>query len=175
MSRSPFFFVEKYNERTKKYELMHPFVWNYDHSEKVPANLFPYNGCHDLFSIVEKNTNSFPVMNGIHHNIPTDSCEEIQKMFKECFEGEEEENIISTVKWFTYADMYIYCLLNPKVVDYEAMSKYFWENDEKEPKEKIFMQTPMMTLKHRIDTFLEIVDEYYEDDYSLIRIVYWIL
>ena len=55
MSRSPYFFVEKFDSHTKKYELQHPLVWNYDHTERKLADLFPYNGCHDLFSIVENN------------------------------------------------------------------------------------------------------------------------
>ena len=52
MSRTPYFFVEKFNEHTKKYELEHPIIWNYNHTKQERADLLPYNGCHDLFSIV---------------------------------------------------------------------------------------------------------------------------
>ena len=78
MSRTPNFFVERYNSELNKYEFQHPLVWDYSHTKRVPADLFPYNGCHDLFSIVEgKGYSEFPEMKGIHYGLPKDVCEEI--------------------------------------------------------------------------------------------------
>lgn len=173
MSRTPMFFVERFDENTGKYELQHPIVWNYDHTKQIHADLFPYNGCHELFSIVEESGN--PPMHGIHHGLPDNVSTEIKENYdKQCESNVTYGETITfspTVRWFTYADMYIYCLENPKVLDYEAMDMQL-EGEEKE----IFMPTPMEMLKKRVDAFLEVMDYWdWRNDYSLIRIVYWIL
>lgn len=174
MSRSPFFFVERFDRNTGKYEMQHPIVWNYDHTKQEPADLFPYNGCHNLFSIVEDNGHyDFPAMRGIHHGLPENVAKEIKEHYDQCcYETEyagEKHLYTPTVRWFSYADMYIYCLEHPKAIDYEAM------DCEEESTEKIFMPTPMKQLKERVDAFLEVMDWWdWRDDYSQIRIVYWI-
>ena len=65
--------------------------------------------------------------------------------------------------------MYIYCLEHPEVIDEEAM-------DEKETTEKIMMPNPLTRLKARVDAFLEVASEWggWRNNYSQIRIVYWI-
>jgi hypothetical protein len=169
MSRTPMFFVERFDENTGKYELQHPIVWNYDHTKQIHADLFPYNGCHDLFDIVEES--SKPQMRGIHHGLPDNVSTEIKESYNKQYKNATMMAFTPDVRWFTYADMYIYCLENPKVLDYEAMDMQR-EGEEKE----IFMPTPMEMLKKRVDAFLEVMDYWnWRDDYSLIRIVYWIL
>lgn len=167
MSRSPFFFVERYNDRTHKYELQHPYIWNQDRTELEIADLFPYNGCHDLFAILEKRASSIgaPAMNGIHQGLPGVVSMEILDTFLKNFDEDEDSQPANTdnVYWFTYADMYIYCLKNPKIAD--------WESENPDVKK----DNPMFTLKMRVDAFLETIDGWdWENDYSLIRIVYWI-
>ena len=179
MSRTPFFFVEKFNLYTEKYELQHPIIWNYNHTKQEPADLFPYNGCHDLFSIVEENSD-FSSMRGIHHGLPNDVSDEIKKAYNDCryeIEYNNEKNLRTpTVRWFTYADMYIYCLEHPEVPDYEAMDELYYNEKEEDPSKKIMMPTPMNTLKRRVDAFLEVMNDWdWRDDYSLIRIIYWIM
>lgn len=169
MSRTPMFFVERFDDNTGKYELQHPIVWNYNHTKQICADLFPYNGCHELFSIVEED--GTPVMHGIHRGLPNNVSEEIKKFYNESCYNDKSVSYLPTVRWFTYADMYIYCLENPKVLDYEAMDMQS-KGEEKE----IFMPTPMEALKKRVDAFLEVMDCWdWRDDYSLIRIVYWIM
>ena len=174
MSRSPYFFVERFDRNTGKYEMQHPIVWNYNHTKQEPADLFPYNGCHDLFSIVEDNSHDgIPAMRGIHQGFPENVAKEIKENYDQCcYETEyagEKHLYTPTVRWFSYADMYIYCLEHPKVIDYEAMD-YEGENAE-----KIFMPTPIKKLKERVDAFLEVMDGWdWRDDFSQIRIVYWI-
>ena len=155
--------------------MQHPIVWNYNHTKQEPADLFPYNGCHNLFSIVENNGtgNDFPTMRGIHRGLPENVAAEIKEAYDHCcYETEyavKKRLYTPTVRWFSYADMYIYCLEHPKVIDYEAMD-YEGENTE-----KIFMPTPMKQLKERVDAFLEVMDGWdWRDDFSQIRIVYWI-
>ena len=174
MSRSPFFFVERYNWKTCEYEMCHPFIWDSFHTERVPAPLFPYNGCHDLFSIVEDNAGDFPNMHGIHCDLPKDVSIDIKNIYyNHCVKIDEKRTYIPTVRWFTYADMYIYCLEHPEVPDYEAMDEAYYSN---EPVTKIMKPTPLMTLKNRVDAFLDVVEAWdsWKDDYSMIRIVYWI-
>jgi hypothetical protein len=169
MSRSPFFFVERYNPDTNAYELEHPLVWNSDRTKRVIADLFPYNGCHDVFSIVEENSAEYPGMKGIHHGLPINVSEEIKKEFDECCYDISESFVHSpNARWFTYADMYIYCLEHPTVPDYEAM-------EENETEKTILKPTPLKALKDRVDAFLEVMDSWgWENDFSQIRIVYWI-
>lgn len=173
MSRTPYFFVEKFNEHTKKYELEHPIIWNYNHTKQERADLLPYNGCHDLFSIVQ-NRGDYPEMKGIHHGLPSGVNEEIVKAFKNCqFTNELTGDLYSpSVRWFTYADMYIYYLKHPTTIDYEAMDEVCSDDEN-------FITTmtdnPILLLKKRVDAFLETMNYYdWDDDYSLIRIVYWI-
>lgn len=187
MSRSPYFFVERYDNHTKKYELQHPIVWNWNHTKQEKADLFPYNGCHDLFSIVEDHgSGDLPEMKGIHRGLPKGTCKSIRECFNECsyttkvrdfWSGDEtgETKIIRPdAYWFTYADMYIYLLENPKVVDYEAMDEVFCEDGEEPP--KIMKDNPVYGLKNRVDAFLEVMDGWeWDKDRSLIRIVFWIL
>ena len=143
MSRTPFFFVEKFDFNTNQYELQHPIIWNYDHTKQEIADLFPYNGCHDLFSIVEGNKGDFPRMRGIHEGLPENISKEIK---------EQSDDFSTIARWFSYADMYIYCLEHPT------------------------MPNPMKELKERVDMFLEIMDccDMWRENYSSIRIVYWI-
>ena len=173
MSRTPFFYVEKFNENTKKYELEHPIIWNYNHTKQERADLLPYNGCHDLFSIVQ-NKGEFPEMKVIHHGLPSGVNEEIIKAFKSCeFTNELTGDLyFPNVRWFTYADMYIYCLKYPTTIDYEAMDGVCSDDEN-------FIapmtDNPIFLLKKRVDAFLEVMNYYeWDDDYSLIRIVYWI-
>ena len=174
MSRSPFFFVEMFNTKTNKYELCHPYVWNMDFTKLVPAELVPYNGWHDLFSIVEQtDTVCFPRMKGIHHTLPSDTCDYIKELYDKQTQNDIEDFGITHVSphWFTYADMLIYLLEHPEVKNYEAMDYTEREMDV------VFMPNPVQSLKNRVDAFLDIVmDGWYDwqEWYTSIRIVYWI-
>lgn len=156
MSRSPNFFVERYNKETKQYELEHPLIWSYNHTARIAADLFPYNGAHEMFSIVEKDS-YYPEMHGIHEGLPPNVCEEIQERYDYSCWG----NYSPKVRWFTYADMYIYFINNPEVKSMEEEGKMVFN--------------PIKLLKERVDAFMEVVESYdWRDDWSLIRIVYWI-
>ena len=165
MSRTPFFYVERYNSHTERYELQHPIVWNYEHTRREPADLYPYNGDHDLFSIVEHDVGEyeFPNMFGIHGGLPKDVSKDIRNEYdKCCYETSyEDKTYLYTPKahWFTYADMYIYCIEHPVYKTYD---------NKKKP-------TPLKRLKDRVDAFFEVMDGWdWREDYSQIRIVYWI-
>ena len=119
-------------------------------------------------------------MHGIHYDLPEDVSENIRKEFDECsYDIElsgEPRHIEPKVRWFTYADMYIYCLEHPKAKDYDAMDEAYYNGEEEDPPNKIMKPTPMKGLKDRVDAFLEVMDGWdWRDDYSQIRIIYWIL
>jgi hypothetical protein len=123
-----------------------------------------------MFSIIEKNSyGEFPDMKGIHAGLPVGVCDEIQQAYKDCSWDDKEHTYEPKARWFTYADMYIYCLEHPTVTSYE-------ENEYDDGFKTKTEPTPLITLKNRVDAFLEVMNEVgWEDDYSLIRIVYWIM
>lgn len=158
MSRSPFFYLEKYNFETDTYELIEPYVRDSkDDSHGTSADLFPYNGTHELFEIIEH-----AQMSGIHRRLPPKVSEAISM---ELFEGiedggttpnerlDEEDRRERDVRWFTYADMEIFVLKHPQ-----------------------HSKNPMFALKKRVDAFLEVCYPWgeWEDEKSFIRIVCWI-
>lgn len=173
MSASPYFYVEKYNSKTEKWELQHPYVWDYNHTKLIPADLFPFNGCHEMFSIIKaENSYDYPEMKGVKYGLPKDVCDEIRKGYDECtYDGwHAGEKVFPDVRWFTYADMLIYLLQNPKVKNPD-----WYEGDEcDEPKE---IDNPVYALKERVDNFLEVFNQwnFWVDQYSQIRIVYWVI
>lgn len=171
MSRSPYFFLEKYNRNTKAYEEVAPFVRDNENVE-----LFPFNGAHEMFSILA-NDGIYPHMNGIHGGLPEDVTDGIvnalirdedvfadndvdSKDLPRLLEEREQD-----VRWFTYADMEIYLLKNPTVSDYNEFTET-----------SIEVENPLNFLKKRVDAFLEVWDTWgdWVDELSLIRIIYWI-
>lgn len=164
MSRTPYFFLEKFNSVKNCYEPCHPYIWNHEATELVPADLFPYNGCHDLFSIVENRESDFPKMYGIHKGLPRDISTDVKNEYKKISTDCGYNPMNPIVRWFTYADMYIYLLKNPTVLikDY---------NDEEQS-----IDNPIKLLKSRIDSFLDVTNEDWDwrEGYSRIRVVYWI-
>ena len=176
MSRSPYFFVERYNEKIKGYELQHPLVWDYNHERRVLADLYPYNGSHDLFSIVEGNSYpNFPDMTGIHIGVPEDSCKEIKRKYEACCFSDGKHELRPNARWFNYLDMYVYCLENPTAPDYDAMDEAAYYAGGNEKIETITKPTPLLSLKNRVDMFLEVMDDWWREDRSRVRIVYWFM
>ena len=156
MSRSPYFFLEKIKAdgstelvdiRTKK---------NMD----TRQDLFPYNGCRSVFSIVEQATTNeeYPKMAGIHRGLPFN----VNPLIKA--EAEYLEGCNIEPRWFLYSDLLLYLTKYPKVKDID-------DNGH-----RVKIDNPLFTLKNRIDCFISIWDDGWddEDDNNLYRIVYWI-
>ena len=165
MSRTPFFYLEKYNSETDTYELVEPYVKDSKNNKRgTPVDLFPYEGAHEMFAILE----GF-AMNGIHRRLPPRVSKEIPEILYEDIvakdefdELERQDRKEKNVRWFTYADMEIYLLKHPTV-----KSEY--------KDEPTFIENPVFQLKHRVDAFLDICESWgWEDDKSFIRIVFWI-
>lgn len=158
MSRSPYFFLEKIKSdgstelvdiRTKKYM---------DRRQ----DLFPYNGCHSLFSIVEQTATDeeYPKMAGIHRGLPFN----VNPLIRAEAEYLDLDGCNIKPRWFLYSDLLLYLTKYPKVNDIDDNGR------------RVKIDNPLFTLKNRIDCFIGIWDDGWddEDDNNLYRIVYWI-
>lgn len=162
MSRSPYFYAEVYNNKENKWLYVDPLVWNYDRTKRVVADLWPYNGTHELFQLLGVEGGcSAPDFNGVMMGLPHDCCQEI----KDAFSGE-----YFSPKWFTYADAEIYYLKHPEVDDP-------WEEPDEETGEVPKTDNPIKGLLDRVNAFLEVWDDMgiYIMHPSQIRIVFDVL
>ena len=156
MSRTPYFFVDKLDLRTGQGVLMHPYVM--ENGKMEIADLFPYNGAHELFSILH-NEGDFAELYGIHRGLPLNTAREIKDELAKWDDDTVQMSLKPDVYWITYADLYIYLLENPT----------FIEEDRVVP-------NPAKILMDRVNAFLDVVEPFNcGDDRSLIRIVYWIM
>ena len=166
MSISPYFYVEKYNRDTGAWELVAPYVWNDDKTELVQADLWPYNGTHDLFSILTGEHNLFPEFDSIRRGMPVDACGEIKEVYSK-YEKDSNGDCWwqPQVFYFTHAEMIIYLLKNPQVKDYDTI----------DDGGGAMTDNPLKELKDRVDMFLEIADPFWFGRYySDVRIVFWL-
>lgn len=113
MSRSPYFFLEKIKSdgstelvdiRTKKYM-------------DTRQDLFPYNGCHGVFSIVEQTTTDeeYPKMAGIHRGLPFNVNPLIRAEAEHLENCKSFESCRIKPRWFLYSDLLLYLTKYPKV------------------------------------------------------------
>ena len=162
MSLSPFFYLEVYDSKLDKWLYVDPLVWNYDHTKRIPADLWPYNGAHEMFDIlgVDRGLCSCD-FGAVRTGLPPGCNEEIAKVFVDT-----GNYSCPKAHWFTYADMEIYLLKNPTVKDYDFEP----DDDNKFPQK----DNPLKMLKDRIDAFLEVWDTYgvYSQYRSDIRVVF---
>ena len=158
MSLSPFFYLEVYDNTNNKWEIVDPLIWNYSHTERRPADLWPFNGTHELFDILgcDRGVCSED-FTAITNGLPHDCCEEIKKEFSEYSELKP--------KWFTYADAMIYYLKKPLVDDP-------WSDRDEETGKIPQVDNPIKGLLDRVDAFLEVWDEYGRYLPSRIRIIF---
>lgn len=113
MSRSPYFFLEKIKSdgstelvdiRTKKYM-------------DTRQDLFPYNGCHSIFSIVEQTATNeeYPKMAGIHRGLPFNVNPLIRAEAEHLENCKSLESCRIKPRWFLYSDLLLYLTKYPKV------------------------------------------------------------
>ena len=156
MSRSPYFFLEKIKSDGST-ELVDIRIGKHMETRQ---DLFPYNGCHSVFSIVERTATDeeYPRMAGIHMGLPF-NVHPLIKAEADCLEGCDIKP-----RWFLYSDLLLYLTKYPKVKDIDDNGR------------RVKIDNPLFTLKNRIDCFISIWDGGWddEDDNNLYRIVYWI-
>ena len=172
MSLSPYFYLEKYNRNRNRWERIAPLVWDYNHEKMVPADLFPYNGAHEVFEALSNSSYCEHPVKGVHRWRPSDLSPDVVKEIDEYELDDYWDGVAHKcpVQWLTYADLCIHLLKYPEVNDYDKEAEY-------EYKQVFMKRNPVFLLKERVDAFLEVAGEdlFIEDDCSLTRIVFWVV
>lgn len=163
MSRTPHFFLEKYNHEEGIWQSL--VLYKKDPSgEFIETDFFPYNATHDLFDLLEDDDSELRGIRTIK-----DIYELGQQALNEVLEWQEDRidylSMTTTdfpivevdppqIKAISYADLFIYCLQN---------SETFEENS-------------VDFLVKRIEAILSVDDpwRYWEDERSYIRVIFWI-
>lgn len=177
MGAYPYFYIEIFNHNSNEWEKYDVLTKN-KNGKYVPADLWPWNGSHDLFSIVGlEDSYDFPKFTAIHEGFPVNASDE---MYKEYGKFEEENfmgSYMPSVKWFNLADAMLYIEKNPTVKDIDAMEETWYAAGDIEWKD-VPVKTTDNPLKHLVDralAFLEAANEfrYWEWKLSDVRIICW--
>ena len=178
MSASPFFYIEIYNRKTGRWEKFDVYTLDYI-DEIVPVDLWWWNGSHELFSVLEfESSYDFPTFYNLHHDLPIDVSDEMQKKFEEhCWE-DEHMTYTPDVHWFNLADALLYLNDNKTVEDVDAMENNWvaaqtmdWADVPKQ-----YMENPLQSLINRVNNFLAVADDirYFEMSPSEVRVIGWV-
>jgi len=177
MGAYPYFYIEIFNSKLNEWEKYDVLTKN-DKGEYKPVDLWPWNGSHELFSVIGlEDSYEFPIFSAVHEGFPVNASDE---MYKEYGKFEEETfagSWMPTVKWFNLADAMLYLERYPKVKDFEAMEETWAAAEDMEwgdvPVE--LMDNPLKHLVDRVLALLEAADEfrYWEWKYSDVRIIAW--
>lgn len=177
MGAYPYFYIEIFNHELNEWEKYDVLTKN-KNGEYVPVDLWPWNGSHELFSVVSlEDSYDFPKFTAVHEGFPVNASDEMYKeygKFKEEFGG---HFWMPTVKWFNLADAMLYLEKHPKVKDFEAMEQTWVAAGDMEwsdvPVE--LMDNPLKPLVGRVLALLEAADEfrYWEWKFSDVRIIAW--
>lgn len=166
MSRTPFFYIEKYNNKTGKYDIVQAFHKDYLNKEIILADVWPYNGTHDLFDILENNQYG---VKGIKDGVPVDADEYIAKKYEECkgkFEG-------LPAHWFFWDSLLLSINNNPKVPSYLVDNNDDSDNDS--DSENQLVETPLLPFANRVVGYIDIAETFGFDSSETYRIIYWII
>lgn len=177
MGAYPYFYIEIFNHNSNEWEKYDVLTKN-KNDKYVPADLWPWNGSHDLFSVVGlESSYDFPTFTAIHEGFPVNASNE---MYKEYGRFEEESFMgtwMPTVKWFNLADAMLYLEKYSKVKDFEAMEQTWAAAGDMEWKDvpEVLMDNPLKSLVDRVLAFLEVADEfrYWELKNSDVRVIAW--
>lgn len=163
MSRTPYFYLEKFNSDTNKWEVYLPYIKN-DKGEFKQIDFWPWNATHDVFNAFTYNYLSNPSINGVHKGLPYNVSDEVKEIAKHFEEG-------YTFQWISYADICCEALRVPQVEDPE------WEYSEDGDDRVItkMVDSPAVVMKKRVDEILSVMDDWWvEENRIYYRIVYWV-
>lgn len=163
MSRTPYFYLEKFNPKTNKWEVYLPYIKN-DKGEFKQIDFWPWNATHEVFNAFTYNYLSNPSINGVHKGLPYNVSDEVKEIAKHFEEG-------YTFQWISYADICCEALRVPQVEDPE------WEYDEDGNDTVItkMIDSPAVKMKKRVDEVLSVMDDWWvEENRIYYRIVYWV-
>ena len=176
MSASPYFYIEAYNAKTGNWEKVDIYSKN-SAGEYVPVDLWPWNGSHDLFSIVGyEDSYDMPEFNAVHSGLPVNASQEMYAIVQDHYD--EEINYMPQIKYFNVADAKLYLMKYPTVQDSDEMETWWAQHDNTiwEEVPKMEKQNPLKALIDRVESILEFWDEFWwiNGSWSDIRIIYWV-
>lgn len=182
MSRTPYFYVEKYNINTNLWEKQALYTMNKD-GKPTEIDFWPWNATYDVFNIINHTGNDFPEFVGICHIFPPNASKEVTESYKNnwwSWDNSKGEECISKPDafYFTLADLLLYIKEYPMVKDYEEMEK-IWTDDglkwEDVPEKT--MPNPMSGVATRLINYMEFIDDFglSWQPKSELRIIGWIL
>lgn len=169
MSRTPYFYLEKYNSDKDVWEVYSPYEFDERRNEFTRIDFWPWNGTHEVFDALTDGWGCYnDKMPGVHKGLPKNVSDEVKKVCNDCGE-------YAKPYWISYADIYIDALENPEVEDYDEEAEY----DEESGEDKIITKkkmkpSPAAQLRDRVKQFINILD-WWDDDCKIdYRLVYWI-
>lgn len=181
MSRTPYFYVEKYNIETNSWEKQTLYIKNKD--KIVEVVFWPWNATYDVFRIINYG-DDFPEFTEICHRFPPNASKEVTNSYQDCWyswdDAEGNEHVSKPdAFYFTLADLLLYIKEYPIVKDYEAMEG-IWTADGDMKWEDVpekTMPNPMSGVATRLLNYMEFIDDFglSWQPKSEIRIVGWIL
>lgn len=172
MSRTPYFYIEKFNRKESKWEKV--TLYRFSNEEPEEVELWPFNGTHDLFNLLgyEAGFADYPFEYS-HQGLPKDASEEMQKIYNDYFGMWEGETFFvpPTIRWFNYADGLVYLKSHPEVPDYEERDLDFDGSSENK-----MMDNPIKELLDRVESYLDFADDMWGWDMtpSEVRVIYWV-
>ena len=169
MSCSPYFYIEKLNNDTNKYEkitLYHLSSKNDKTYEEI--DVWPWNGTHDVFDSLTIGRGE--EICGIHVGVPANVSEDIKKVIDEYLK--DIAPFTPKIYYITLADLYVEYYKNPMVADYDVD----WEGDITNSKNAPKKENPVKKVIDRIESIVDLADQGWdlENERSDIRLVYWL-
>ena len=184
MSRTPYFYVEKYNIETNSWEKQVLYTMNKNKGNMIEVDFWPWNATHDVFNIVTHKDRDFPEFTGVRHRFPPNASKEITNSYQNCWyswdDTEGNEHISKPdAFYFTLADLLLYIKEYPIVKDYETMEDVWTANSDMkwEDVPEQTMPNPMSGVATRLLNYMEFIDDFWNAFglKSELRIVGWIL
>ena len=184
MSRTPYFYVEKYNIETNSWEKQVLYTMNKNKGNMIEVDFWPWNATYDVFNIVTHKDRDFPEFTGVRHRFPPNASKEITNSYQNCWyswdDTEGNEHISKPdAFYFTLADLLLYIKEYPIVKDYETMEDVWTANSDMkwEDVPEQTMPNPMSGVATRLLNYMEFIDDFWNafGHKSELRIVGWIL
>ncbi len=178
MSMSPYFFIEKYDADKDKWEQV--ALYYKKGPEYKESDLWPWNGTHDLFTIIQfEDSYTLPEFRGVHVGLPKNVSEGVKKWFDNCCYDMEHYSYTPDVHWFNLADAMLYLKDYPTVEDEDAMEEAWVRMEDVlyEDVPKSYKPNPLQSLVDRMVMFLEVEDDMWKfaKSYSDVRFIGWVM
>lgn len=179
MSRTPFFYIEVYNDKSGCWEKVNLYTKKRD--EFIPIDVWPWNGAHALFSVLDcEDSYDIPDFDAIHYGFPVNASQAMYaKVDEHCRKQEiDGYDYIPEVRYFNLADAKLYLIVHSEVLDSDEMEAYWAMNEDMawENIPQIKMSNPLKHLVDRVESILDLWDDMWDINrsWSDVRVIYWL-